>query len=214
MSDQTFAQYAASAPTSAPKSMHRFTCHMAALYWAFRDLRNSDEAAANMIEAICIAKCNGCQQKDSGGFLVMHGSLPHTWYGDNLCHRTTGVPDMGRLQADARLGDVLIVGYPARPAHSMVVVAVGAGGVLIRGYNNYLTLGTGTRDQYDDADRRVDVNQYWHTQGSETRFGQGFEMGGPVYRIPYDDYLASAGIVQSHMGRSWYFAGSLQYKGP
>lgn len=192
MSQQPFAQRARTAPTLVPGAQHTFTCHVAALYWAFHDLTNNATEAAAMVEAIAKANCQRCREPGGGGGIQQgHHSIPHPWYGRNLCRGALAVSDSTALQAYAEVGDVLLVGDPSRPSHSMVVVnkSLLGQGLHVRGYNNFLTLGTGRRDAYDPQDRDVGVMQFWHRQGNVTHFGQGYAMGGPLYRVPYGTYV-------------------------
>ena len=201
MSQQTFAQHAATAPVIPAGVRHSYTCHMAALYWAFLDLGDTALEAATRVEEIAKFNCHGCKTKPKPGVMIMHPSIPHAWYGLKLCAGALPVPDAQNLLTYADVGDVILVGAPQRPMHSMVVVhAPGPGQpVAIRGFNNFSTLGTGTHLQYDNADRVIAPPgvppagaNYWHTGADgTTRFGQGFDGGGPAYRIQYETFVTS-----------------------
>jgi hypothetical protein len=124
------------------------------------------------------------------------------------------IVNRGALHASVKRGDVLITNSLANPMHSMVVVArnsiVCHKFVYIRGFNNVGTLGTGGHLQYDDEDRDIDTDLYWHTLGNETRFGLGFVAGGYLYRIDYDSLMVRAGVVRgncNNLGGPWVYTG-------
>jgi hypothetical protein len=184
---------------------------MAALYWAFQDLGDPAQTAAARIEAIATAKCNGCQTRPAPGLLVTHASIPHAWYGQQLCAGAVPVADAVALRAYADQGDVILVGAPQYPMHSMVVVnAPGPGQpVNIRGFNNFATLGTGVHLQYDNADRDISVANYWHA-GPPLHFGQAHSTGGPPFRVQFDTFMNNATAVR---GRFAPRHGGLVYTG-
>jgi hypothetical protein len=188
-----------------------YTCHMAAMHWAFMDLGDLDAVAHSRVLAIMLVKCTGCS---AGGF--MHGSIPATWYGPRFCGLAgnTLIADRASLHATVNVGDVLAVGKLENPSHSMVVVGknslVGHKFVYVRGFNNLGTLGTGQQLQYDNSDRDIDKDRYWHTQGTETRFGTAFNTGGWLYRIPYAGFIARAAVVRNNcnnLGGPWTYVG-------
>ena len=198
MSRQTFAQHAGAAPfIPTCFRLHSYTCHMSALYWAFRDLGDSGPEAAARIEEIAKFNCNGCQTRPKPGVMINHSSIPHPWYGQKLCFGALPVVDAQDLMNYAEVGDVILVGAPQRPMHSMVVVNAPAPGqpVSIRGFNNTNTLGTGTHLQYDNADRVIappGVPNYWHlAESGKTVFGLSASSGGPAYRLDYDTFVTA-----------------------
>jgi len=201
MSATTFAKYAKSSPP-APIGMHGLTCHVAGMYWMFRELGKTANAAMTRIEQIGQTTCPAC----TGGGAV-HLSITHEWYGANMCMGYTAIAGRFDCTWTAEVGDVILIGgtHPVStdasgaplliPAHTMIVVGKAAGVLKIRGYNNTGTLGTGGHLQYDNADRDINSGPFWHTQGGITRFGQSFAAGGSVYRVSYAQYYANARAV-------------------
>lgn len=197
MTEHNFTSYAKSKPKPMSNVMHGFTCHVAAMYWIFRDQGETEESAAQKLEGIARAGCQGCGENHN-----VHISIKHPWYGINMCRGALAIDDRNGLLTQVQKGDVLIVGSPQAPSHSMVVVRVerNAERVYVRGFNNEGTLGTGARDEYDKNDRNVADAQYWHTQGAETRFGKAFSTGGRLYRISYAQYYANAQAIRPRLG--------------
>ena len=196
MTAQTYAALAKSAPTPAAAVLHGYTCHVAALHWMFRENGETEQNAASKLEGIARARCQGC----TAGHHV-HLSIPHNWYGTNMCRGATPIADMDDLITTARVGDVLLVGNPIAPSHSMVVVKVSSGclgnKVHVRGFNNLPTLGTGLHNQYDNHDRNIAVNRYWHSVNQVTRFGPSFAAGEQMYRISYAQYYANSQAIRT-----------------
>jgi hypothetical protein len=163
-----------------------------------------------MIESIAQVKCNGCR---NGG--NVHISLPHAWYGTNLCGGAIAINSLDDLHTSVVKGDILVTGNPLSPSHSMVVVSVtvflGRHYVYVRGFNNTQTLGTGGYLQYDNADRDIHKSKYFHTQNNTTRFGMGFHAGGQLYRIPYATYVTNhASVVYNNCANGvngWSYVG-------
>ena len=89
-----------------------------------------------------------------------------------------------------------MVGAPAAPAHTMVVVKTKPGVVTIRGFNNFGTLGTGTKDTYDNADRNLADNKYWHAVGPQSRLGMSFSAAGPAHLVAYAQYYANSQTIR------------------
>jgi hypothetical protein len=207
MSQQAFAQHAAAAPVVPASALHSYTCHMAALYWAFQDLGDTGPVAAARIEAIAKFTCNGCKTRPRPGAVITHSSIDQMWYGGNLCSGALPVVDEHALMGYVEIGDVILVGAPQRPMHSMVVVRVttpvigNPGSVEIRGFNNTSTLGFGPYLQYDNADRVIAPpaalpagKVYWHptpagAPPTAKYFGQTAVSGGPVYRVQYETFV-------------------------
>ena len=186
-----------------------YTCHMAAMHWAFMDLGDNMATAHAKVEAINRAKCLGCL-----GLHHLHGSISPNWYGQHFT--TAGAVALmhrGVLYPSVNAGDVLILPRPQAPMHSMVVVSksswFGHTFVYIRGFNNTNTLGTGPFLRYDNADRDVDRAAYWHGVGQV--FGLGAAAGGRLYKVPYANYSASAAVVRANCN---FALGVWTYVGP
>ncbi len=165
-----------------------YTCHMAAMHWAFMDRGDFQTVAHQRLTVINRAVCPKCRNPTA----FMHQAILHQWYGAHFCGGAQQILSRDALYGAVEVGDVLILGTPTAPAHSMVVVgkskAPGHSWVYIRGFNNVGALGTGAQLQYDPQDRDIDRRALW--KGSQ--FGI---TGNPVYRIPYVDYSNRAGIV-------------------
>ena len=216
MSAQTFAANAKEAPDPCktahanPLLLTGYTCHMAVMHWAFMDLGDSQATANARLQAIVQGKCQPCR-----GGQGTHSSISAAWYGPQFCvGGDTLIANRAALHASVTIGDVLLTNNPAYPMHSMVVVGknsiIGFKFVYIRGFNNVGTLGTGGRDQYDNSDRDIDKDNYWHTMGQETRFGQDFARGGYLYCISYANFIARAGVVRGNCnngGGPWVYTG-------
>jgi hypothetical protein len=186
-----------------------YTCHMAAMHWAFMDLGDTDANANAKAQAIIQAKCQGCL-----GTHHMHGSILPAWYGTNFCGGAVQIANRAALYAAVNVGDVLITAQPQQPMHSMVIVSkktmLGRHFVYVRGFNNTNTLGAGPFLQYDNSDRDIDKDKFWHSQAGITRFGLSFSTGGALHRIPYGTYSASAAVVRNNCNNAagpWVYAG-------
>jgi hypothetical protein len=209
----TFAQHAATAPLAA--GQHGYTCHMSALFWAFRDLGDTAAVADARVEAIATNKCHGCAAAAlQGGPAAMHVSISNSWYGTNLCNAADQVIANRAALVNTAVGDVLWVGDHRSPAHSMVLVGKlnlpNATQVYIRGFNNVGTLGSGPHNQYDAQDRNIDKDQYWHTQGNNTRFGLNYLQDRVLHRIDYNTFIGRAAVVRGNCNNNqgvWTYVG-------
>jgi hypothetical protein len=189
---------------------HGFTCHMAAMYWIFRDAGDTADVANERLKAILAATCEGCVHGHH-----VHLSLKHEWYSNNMCGGAVAIADRASMSTDVQVGDVLLVGDTHAPAHSMVVVGKRERPRkrrYIRGFNNKGTLDTGQKDRYDNNDRDIDKDKFWHEQTAgvtvTTRFGLSYSAGGPLHRIPYATYLESANAVRvrcNEVGGVWTY---------
>ncbi len=168
------------------------------MYWAFKVLTRSRNRSADRVEAIAAALCLGCHQTGPG--LAMHGSIPHDWYGANMCKYALPVDNLTDLNAFVEVGDVLIIGEPRAPTHSMVVVETdGPGGrISIRGFNNTGTFNAGPRDAYDNVDRDITQANLWHPGPGGTHFGQAYGMGGKMHRLQFGTYVHSNAQALMH----------------
>lgn len=167
-----------------------YTCHMAAIHWAFMDLGDAEGVANRRLSAIMRATCLACLGEHD-----LHGSLDPTWYGDKFCKDVTAqIGSRDALYAGVQVGDVLITQAPQNPMHTMVVVGKSSLGkfkfVQIRGFNNIGTLGTGSRAMYDDHDRDIDKAKYWNG----ATFGN---SGAALHRIPYNDFSNNASNIRN-----------------
>lgn len=198
MSAATFANHSRTAPnpdTANHGGGVRYTCHMAAMHWAFMDRGDSQAIANQRVSAVAVARCPGCLH---GG--AVHASLPYQWYSNAFCGGAQHIQNRAALYGSVNIGDVLIVGAAIQaPMHTMVVVnkrsALRRTWVYIRGFNNVGTLGTGLHLAYDDSDRDIDRNRYWHgPAGGNQTFGIG--PGNNLYVIPFNTYLNRAGAVR------------------
>ncbi len=172
-----------------------YTCHMAAMHWAFMDRGDTQAVANQRVTAVAVSQCPGCAPP--GGH--MHPSLPYAWYSANFCAGAQHIATRAALYGAVEVGDVLIVGGAIQaPMHSMVVVSkrsiLGVTSVFIRGFNNVGTLGTGPHLQYDASDRDIDRATLWHGGGAAQTFGNG--PGNNLYRIPFTDFSNRAGGVR------------------
>lgn len=216
MSATTFANHSKTAPN--PNTANhgggggvQYTCHMAAIHWAFMERGDSQATANQKVSAINVAKCPACQRGHH-----VHGSLDPIWYGTTFCVGVAQrISNRATLYGAVNIGDVLIVGPIGRPSHTMVVVnkraALGRTWVYIRGFNNLGTLGTGTRSAYDNNDRDIDKDRYWWppSAGGNQEFGNGKE---DLHVIPYNTYSNRAGIVRGHCYAA-HGGGTITYNG-
>ncbi|MCP4887702.1 MAG: hypothetical protein GY904_13925 [Planctomycetaceae bacterium] len=185
----------------------RYTCHMAAMHWAFMDRGDTQAVANQRVSAIAVTQCPGCA---NGG--PMHPSIPYAWYAGAFCGGAQRIPNRAALYGAVQVGDVLIVGGAIQaPMHTMVVVnkrsALRRTWVHIRGFNNVGTLGTGPHLAYDNNDRDIDRARYWHrgAAGDQT-FGNG--PGNNLFVIPYNTYSARARVI-----RGQCFGAPMTYRG-
>jgi hypothetical protein len=172
-----------------------YTCHMAAMHWAFMDRGDSQAVANQRVSAVAIGRCPGCNPP--GGHV--HPSLSYQWYGAHFCAGAQQIATRAALYNAIEVGDVLIAGPNANaPMHTMVVVnkrrMPGHSWVYVRGFNNVGTLGTGPHLQYDAQDRDIDRAALWSGAAAPQTFGVG--PGNHLFRIPYNAYYNSAGVVR------------------
>ena len=172
-----------------------YTCHMAAMHWAFMDRGDTQAVANQRVSAVAIARCPGCNPP--GG--AMHPSLSYQWYSANFCTGAAPIPTRAALYNAVEPGDVLIVGpNPATAMHTMVVVGKqrmpGHSWVYVRGFNNVGTLGTGAHLQYDAHDRDIDRAALWHGAAAPQTFGVG--PGNYLFKVTYNDYSNRAGGIR------------------
>jgi len=197
MTAASFARRASSAPT-AFSGAHGYVCHTAALYWAFRDLGDSGDRAKKKMEAIAQSQCGQCTNNPP--IACHHASILAAWFAP-LSAISTAIPNAGALGAFA-VGDVVILGHPNNPMHTMVVVRVGAGDVFIRAFNNVGTFGPPSPYlAYDSHDRNLNTPHLW--------IGTGFGIGGlAMHRVTYANYTARATTIRNSIqhGRSrWVY---------
>ena len=210
----TFATHAATGPVQAGR--HGYTCHMSALYWAFRDAGDTAAVAGARIEAIATNKCHTCGAPAVVGAIQgPHSSIPNAWYGTHLCNAADPIVANRAALAGTAVGDVLWVGDARGPAHSMVLVGKlnlpNATQVYIRGFNNVGTLGVGPHNQYDANDRNIDRDEFWHTRGANTRFGMGCLDDRVLHRIDFATFSARATVVRNNcqnLNNVWTYVGA------
>lgn len=217
MSAVTFANHTKTAPnpdsTSHPAFPSiRYTCHAAALHWAFMELGDNQATANARVEAINKATCIGCS---TGG--NQHSGISHTWYGNHMIAPTAPVqiPNKAALMGAVAIGDVLITNAPQYPTHSMVVVGKQnlfvAKFVYVRGFNNTGTLGTGPHLQYDNADRDIHKDSLWHNLAGQIKFGTSHSTGSALYCVSYANYIAQATTIRNACSN---VTGQWAYNGP
>lgn len=183
-------------------SVTGYTCHMAAMHWAFMTLGDTQQQANNRITRIIQTTCNGCLGTTPG----MHGSINPQWYGKEFFFHIPATHILNRqsLYDGVSIGDVLIIPDPRMPMHTMVAVGksalalLGTHYVYVRGYNNYGTLMTGIRDQYDDADRDIDKASLWRPNPNTVIGGElfGASSGSTLYVVAYEDFIEKARVVK------------------
>ena len=168
------------------------TCHEAAVEWLLRS--SGYRWAAQLLRRLKLDV----------------GYIGGNWLRDNV-YATRLPVSRATLAGLAEAGDLMFVGSPNLINHSLVVVGNANGVVLVRGFNNTATLGTGLPYQYDDEDREIlpgparDGFEIWHSGGS--RFG--LAPGSPFYRVKYEnaatrlrDALNAEGWSH-HLWRGW-----------
>jgi hypothetical protein len=199
MTAQSFAAFTRHEPTRPNGALHGYTCHAAALHWAFRELGDNEADAGAKLQLILGSKCALCQ---GGPNMGLHASLPHGWYGAQLCGTAVLVPDRAAMRANVVVGDVVLAGVPQYPMHSMVVVGktsfLAWDWTYIRGFNNVGSLGTGPHNAYDADDRDIDKERYWHTVLATTYFGTSAANQNQLYRITYANFIAAAQVVNNN----------------
>jgi hypothetical protein len=197
-SAETFARHSSTAPN--PNKVNHsdvggvvYTCHMAAMHWAFMDHGDNQIMANQRVSTIATALCNKCCHNTG-----IHSSILHEWYGNAFCNGAIPITNKAALYHAVNIGDVLIVGEPQRPVHTMIVTnkrsLLDYNWVYIRGFNNIGTLGTGGYLAYDNNSRDINKNQYWHGNATNNQtFGNGL---GRLFVIPFRTYSDSADIVR------------------
>lgn len=195
MSAQTFAEFSKQAPKyiytkHTDNSETKYVCHLAVIYWMFRELGESEDNAHKFTEMVNSNACLGCTTN-----YPRHGSIAPNPYGKQFCIGAAQIMSKVTLYPNVQLGDVLITGHPNEPNHSMVVVQKTNNFdtfVRVRGFNNTGTLGTGTRYEYDDRSRDIYVDKYWDND----QFGL-WGSRNPIYCIPYNQYRHNAIAVRN-----------------
>jgi len=105
---------------------HAMTCHMAAIFWAFRASGKSTKDSTRALKTITSALCAGCANDGAN-----HGSLNYVGYARYFCATTHAMDQY------CMVDDVVIAPDPRMPMHSMVVVEKpDLNTVMIRGFNN------------------------------------------------------------------------------
>ena len=183
-------------PHDDPQMNTSYTCHMAVIHWAFMDLGDSQAQANARLTAIIQDTCPLCGGRDGNA----HGSLLPNWYGTNFCvgAGASRIANRAALYASVNPGDVLILPDPRAPMHTMVVVQKsqtrGRSSVLIRGFNNVGTLGTGSFLAYDGSDRNIDDPRFWRAGPGGEVFGH--NAGSALHVIPYPNFRSKATEVR------------------
>jgi hypothetical protein len=206
MTALTFAAFSKRAPD--PATTHHlanggavgYTCHMAVMHWAFRDLGDTDAMANARVQLINTHRCLGCMNGHH-----VHASIGHGWYGAHFGDGAVHIPNRGALYNAVNVGDVLLVSHPQSPSHSMVVVQkrelFGRRFVYIRGFNNYGTTGTGIAFQYDNSDRDIDVAALWNAAPAAEPPVPGAQIfgnaGATLHCVPHDTYMENAAVVRN-----------------
>ena len=106
-------------------------------------------------------------------------SLHQVWYGANLVH--TGAPVDEVSVRHVPEGDILVIGDPMSPTHSMIVESQDNAGTWIRGFNNFNALGTGTHneDDPDPVNLHGPVPQLWQNLGAQSYWKEDHAFWGP-----------------------------------
>ena len=205
---QTFASHATEDPELQGQAKHPYTCHMAVLYWAFRDRGDDKATAFKRVDAIAKFKCILCKGSQKG--IPTHQNIPSQWFGTNIYKKSTcsRVNTRDDLQADLNVGDVLITGHDSMPNHSMVVVRKNYAGdnrqTFIRGFNNKGALNTGIMNKYDNADRNIDVEDLWSAEPgwhppliiTELLFGHRDAIGKlALFVVSYNRFIQQVGSI-------------------
>ncbi len=157
-----------------------YTCHMAAMHWAFMALGKSQIQANAAVGEFTLATCPGCKGN------APHGSLSPREYGVIFCKSARKIPSRNQLYNMVNVGDVLITDNKFWPAHTMVVRQKRRPDhITIRGFNNIGTLGTGVRDRYDPVSHNITKDKYWKNPNTG-KFGL---IGVDLFVIKHDDYM-------------------------
>jgi hypothetical protein len=161
-----------------------YTCHMAALHWAFMALGRDHYIANLLVTAIAQADCRGCQ---GGG--ANHSSISADTYGAAFCLNARQIPNRNALSGMVQPGDLLITNHPRQPMHSMIVRQnQGADHVTVKGFNNTGTLGTGMRLKYDPVSHNITKDKYW-INAAAGKFGH---TGDALWVVQSADFLRAA----------------------
>ncbi len=197
MSAANFANMARHAPRQF-NNAHSYVCHTAVLHWAFRDLGDSDDRAKKKMEAIAQSQCPQCTNNPP--IDCLQTSLRGTWFAPLSA---TAFPILGAGGLGVFfVGDVVILGNPHNPMHTMVVVGVNDPDVFIRGFNNTGTFGPPSPYlAYDNHDRNLNTPALW----IHNSFGIGNQ---PMHRVPYVNYSAAAAAIRNsiqHCRSRWVY---------
>ncbi len=167
-----------------------YTCHMAAIHWAFMTLGKSQIQANQAVGEFALASCIGC--KGNGP----HGSLDPRVYGEVFCRSARKIPNKNQLASMVNVGDVLITDNRVWPAHSLVVRQKrGPAHITVRGFNNLGTLGTGIRDRYDPVSHNITQDKYWRNPLTG-KFGT---VGVDLFVIRYETYMQVIRVLGKKM---------------
>lgn len=170
-----------------------YTCHMAAMHWAQMTLGASQALANEIVSVFARLHCPGCKG------VGPHGSVSPAAYGGHFCRVARPIPSLAQLHPLVDVGDVLITEHPSQPMHSMVVrQKQGPNHITIRGFNNYGTLGTGLRDQYDPESHNITQQKYWFNAGAG-RFGL---VGVPLYVVKHADFMRASVLLRQEAART------------
>jgi hypothetical protein len=160
-----------------------YTCHMAAMHWAQMALGKTQQEANRIVGDFARASCPGCRGQGP------HGSVGPAVYGAHFCTAARPVLNRQALFAMVAVGDVLITEHPSRPMHTMIVRRrTSPNDVTIRGFNNFGTLGTGVRDQYDPVSHNIMQDKYWRDPAAG-RFGL---VGVPLHVVGSTAFLTQS----------------------
>jgi hypothetical protein len=156
---------------------------MAAMHWAQMALGKTQQEANRIVGDFARANCPGCRGQGP------HGSVGPAVYGAHFCTTARPVPNQQALYGMVAVGDVLITEHPSRPMHTMIVRRkTSPNDITIRGFNNFGTLGTGVRDQYDPVSHNIMQDKYWHNPAAG-RFGL---VGVPLYVVGSTAFLTQS----------------------
>src|SRR5262249_48557309 len=132
-----------------------YTCHAAALHWAFMDQGLSQAEANQKVTTLTQMHCAGRSAPN-----LPHSSIPASRYGPLFCSNAVRITRNNLT--DLEPGDILIVGHHTAPNHSMIVRQSNpAGFISVRGFNNIGTLGTGEHLKYDPFSHDINQDKYW-----------------------------------------------------
>lgn len=111
-----------------PSGYKSYVCHAAVLHWCLIALGKTDEEAEELLAALVRERQKG--QKE----MLLE---PWECYGPVFASKAyfSRLPD-DMLMQSCQVGDVVLIGPPTHPGHSMVVVSTEFNRVWVRGYNN------------------------------------------------------------------------------